>query len=197
MATALVAMPAALAAQQFAFVPYHTTDIYAVGERVGWHVMAVAGQTAAPGRYTYVVKRDGLTPVDSGSFRIPSTSATIETSLDRPGMVLVEVHPPADVTGFRGASKSEVGRVLLGAAVAPTKIRPSESRPADFDQFWAAKVRQLAAIPMDAKLARGESDTPEVDYFTIWMNNIQGAHVYGQLARPSKAGKYPALLILQ
>jgi cephalosporin-C deacetylase-like acetyl esterase len=36
-----------------------------------------------------------------------------------------------------------------------------------------------------------------VEYATIKMNNINGAHVYGQLAKPSREGKFPALLILQ
>src|SRR5213075_177860 len=75
--------------------------------------------------------------------------ATIETSLARPGMVLVEVRPAAGTpeTGFHGASKSEVGRVLLGAAVAPLEIRPSGPRPPDFDAFWATQLHRLDSVP--------------------------------------------------
>ncbi|HEY5218864.1 MAG TPA: acetylxylan esterase [Gemmatimonadaceae bacterium] len=184
-------------AQQLNFTPDHPNDIYAVGERVGWRVAVAPGERAAPGLYRYLVKRDGMTVVDSGSFDIPSANAKVETSLDRPGMLLIEVRPPAGVTNFRGRSKSEIGRVLLGAAVAPTAIRPSAPRPPDFDAFWSNEIGKLQAIPADPVLTPGESDNPDVDYYTIKMNNIKGAHVYGQLARPSRAGRFPALLIMQ
>ena len=112
-------------------------------------------------------------------------------------MVLVEVRPPAGDTSFRGQSKAEVGRVLLGAAVAPTRIGPTAPRPADFDSFWTAKIRQLEAIPAEPVLTPGESGRPGVEYYTIRMNNIDSAHVYGQLAKPAGNGPFPALLIYQ
>ncbi len=185
------------AAQQLSFTPYHGTGIYAVGEKIGWTVVPVAGQSAAAGAYTYTVKRDGLALLRTGTLDLASGKATIETSLDRPGMVLVEVRPPAGTAGFHGESKAEDGRVLLGAAVAPTKIRPSEPKPADFDSFWVAKIARLHAVPAAPLLTPGESGTPGVEWATIRMNNIDGAHVWGQLAKPAREGKFPALLILQ
>ena len=187
-----------LAAQQLAFAPYHANGTYAVRERIGWNVSVPAGQSAA-GTYTYTVKRDGLAVIGTGTLDLTTGRATIETSLDRPGMVLVEVRPPPGTTGFHGASKSEVGRVLLGAAVAPREIRPSGARPRDFDAFWAAQLRRLDSVPVEPVLTPHESGRDSVDYFTIKMNNVGGAHIYGQLARPaiSAAGPFPALLILQ
>jgi len=184
-------------AQQLAFTPYRATGIYEVGELAGWTVGVAPGQSPVAGRYSFTVRRDGLTPVDSGTFDPSSGRATIEATLDRPGMLFVEVRPPAGSVGFRGVSRSEVGRVLLGAAVAPTRIQPSAPRPADFDSFWTAKLRQLEAVPSEPVLTPGESDRAGVEYFTIRMNNIRGAHVHGQLARPARAGRFPALLILQ
>jgi cephalosporin-C deacetylase-like acetyl esterase len=184
-------------AQQLAFTPYHANGIYAIGERVGWHVAVAPGQSAAPGRYSYTVKRDGATVVGAGTFDLASGAATIETSLRQPGMVLVEVRPPAPDSTFRGASKSELGRVLLGAAVEPTAIEPADSRPADFDSFWTAKVAQLQTIAPEPVLTPGESGRPGVEYFTLRLNNINGAHVYAQLAKPEGNGPFPALLIFQ
>jgi cephalosporin-C deacetylase len=184
-------------AQQLAFTPYHANGIYAVGERIGWSVAIAPGQSAAPGAYHYVVKRDGQTIVGSGSFDPASGSAKIETMLHQPGMALVEVRPPTPDSTFRGASKSEVGRVLLGAAVAPRRIRPAGPRPRDFDAFWASEIRRLDSVPVDPVLTPGESGRPGVEYFTIRMNNVDGAHVYGQLAKPEGAGPFPALLIYQ
>jgi cephalosporin-C deacetylase len=191
-----VAWPAA-EAQQLTFTPDHADGIYDVGRRVGWTVGVTAGERAYPGVYTWVARRDGATVIARGRFTLPPDSARIETSLRQPGMILVEVRPPAGDSGFRGASKSEIGRVLLGAAVAPTRIRAAAPTPADFDAFWASKLRQLDAVPVEPVLTPGESDRPGVQYFTIRMNNIRGAHVYGQLARPAGPGPFPGLLIYQ
>ena len=187
----------AAAAQQLSFTPRHADGTYAVGERVAWTVAAAPGQAAPPGTFSYTVKRDGGTVVGSGTFDLASGTATIATSLVRPGMVLVEVRPPAGDTGFRGPSKSEVGRVLLGAAVAPGRIRPSAPRPADFDAFWAAQVRRLDLVPAEPVLTPGESDRPGVEWFTLRLNGVGGAHVWGQLAKPAGSGPFPALLIYQ
>jgi len=197
----LVALVAGLTgtadAQQLVFTPDHANGIYAAGERVGWTVTVAPGQSAAPGAYHYVVKRDGQTVVGRGTFTLASDTARIVTSLRQPGMILVEVRPPTPDSAFRGASKSEVGRVLLGAAVAPTRIRPAGPRPRDFDAFWAREIRRLDSVPANAVLTPGESGRPGVEYFTVRMNNADGAHVYGQLAKPAGSGPFPALLIYQ
>ena len=197
LAPSLLAAAAAAEAQQLTFTPRHANGTYAVGERVEWTVGVAPGQTAAPGRYHYTVKRDGGTVVGSGTFDLGSGTGTIRTSLRQPGMVLVEVRPPTPDSTFRGASKGEVGRALLGAAVAPTRIRPAAPRPKDFDAFWASEIRRLEAVPADPVVTPGESGRPGVEYFTIRLNNVDGAHVYAQLAKPAGAGPFPALLIYQ
>jgi cephalosporin-C deacetylase-like acetyl esterase len=194
---AFAAVPATAAAQQLEFTPYRASGIYDLSERVGWAVATAPGQEAPSGMYRYTVMRDGLAVIDSGTFELPQQRATIETSLDRPGMVLVEVQPPAGNGEFRGASRAEVGRALLGAAVVPARIEPSAPRPADFDAFWDAKIRLLERVPAEPQLTPGASDRPEVEYYTIRMDNVDGAHVYGQLAKPAHGAQLPALLILQ
>jgi len=181
-------------AQQLAFTPYHANGTYAVRERIGWHVSVVPGQSAA-GTYTYTVKRDGLSVIGTGTLDLTTGGgrATIETSLARPGMVLVEVRPP------EGRGTPETGRVLLGAAVAPLEIRSSGPPPPDFDAFWATELRRLDSVPPEPVLAPRASGRADVEYSTIRMNNVGGTHIYGQLAKPAEParGPFPALLILQ
>jgi cephalosporin-C deacetylase-like acetyl esterase len=195
---ALLAASTTARAQQLTITPHHADGIYGVGEPVVWDVSVPAGQAVA-GTYSYTVKRDGLAVIGRRTLDLSSGRATIEASLDRPGMLLVEVRPPPGTTGFHGASKSEVGRVLLGAAVAPRRIRPSSSAPRDFEAFWAAELRRLDSVPPDPELTPAESGRPDVALFTIRMNNVDGAHVWGRLARPAgnDASTFPALLILQ
>jgi cephalosporin-C deacetylase len=56
-------------------------------------------------------------------------------------------------------------RALGGAVVAPRKIGLSAKRPADFDEYWDAKVKQLQAVPANPQLEPGESGKAGVDYW--------------------------------
>ena len=58
------------------------------------------------------------------------------------------------VAGAPPPSAAELDRLTVGAAVAPEKFQPSLPRPADFDSFWAGKLKALAAIPINPVLAR-------------------------------------------
>lgn len=195
--SAVLAGSLALQAQHPTFTPDDTTGMYEVGERVGWTVTPPRGARAA-GPYTYTVRRNGGDVLSTGSLYLaPGRAGRIETRLAEPGMLLVEVRPPTADSTFGNRSTGGPGRVLLGAAVAPTAIQPAEPAPADFDAFWASKLEQLAAIPMDPVVKPGQSDRAGVEYATVKLKNINGAHIYGQLAKPAREGQFPALVILQ
>jgi cephalosporin-C deacetylase-like acetyl esterase len=49
---------------------------------------------------------------------------------------------------------------------------------------------------MNAKVSPGPSNRQGVDYALVQLDHINGTKVHGQLARPSKPGKYPAVLVL-
>lgn len=190
----LLAAPAS--AQQPTFTPDHASGIYAAGEQVGWTIaFPEVARTAAP--YSYTIRRNGGQLLRTGTLDPSRGRGRIETSLAEPGMLLVEVKPASPDSTFGSRGTGGPGRVLLGAAVAPTAIEPAGPRPPDFDEFWAGKIRQLATIPMEPTLTEGESGRPGVEYATIRMNNIEGSHIYGQLAKPAGAGKHPALVIFQ
>jgi cephalosporin-C deacetylase-like acetyl esterase len=174
-------------AQQIALNPLKKTGIYNIGEQVSWQV-EVRGQNAGSvTQANYTLKRNGLAIYREGTLDLTSGKARIETSLDEPGAVFLEIR-----TGGQGG-----GRILAGALVSPGKLKPSLPRPTDYRAFWNAKIKQLNQIPAHPQLEPGDSGKPTVDYFTVRMDNINGTHVYGQLAKPKKAGKFPALLILQ
>ena len=182
---ALLATAVAVA-QQLTLTPFNGSGIYALGEKAGWTATLPPGTAAPAGGYTYTIKKNNLDVIKSGRLDLASGRATIEIALDEPAMLHVEVSPAAG-----GA-----GRSVAGAAVAPAKLQPSVPRPADFDAFWESKIKLLHAIPADPVLTPGESGKAGVEYATIKLNNIGGAHVYGQLAKPAREGKFPALLIL-
>jgi cephalosporin-C deacetylase-like acetyl esterase len=50
---------------------------------------------------------------------------------------------------------------------------------------------------MAAVFTPGESGKPGVEWGTVRLDNLRGARVYGQLAKPARAGRFPALVIYQ
>lgn len=178
------------AAQQPTFTPYKASGIYAVGEKVGWTAALPPGAAPAAG-YTYAVRKNNQDVIKTGTLDFSSGRATIETTLDEPAMVYVQVSTPG------GAGSTSSTSIALGAAVAPEKLQPSVARPADFDAFWASKIKTLKAVPENAVLTPADSGKPDVEYATVRMEHVGGAHVYGQLAKPRRPGKFPALVILQ
>lgn len=176
------------AAQEIVAIPSKPTGIYSVGERASWRLRL---REYPPPRATgirFILKRNGLTAYREGMLPIENGVATLDTVLDRPGTVLAELKatlPGREITA------------LAGTAFGPGKIGPSEERPSDFDAFWNHKLAELRETPADPLVETADSGRPAVDYFKVRMNHIRGARIYGQLARPKRTGKLPALLILQ
>ncbi len=72
----------------------------------------------------------------------------------------------------------------LGAAVAPEKIAPAIPAPADFDAFWAAKIKALRKVPAKPELTSKPSEKDGVDFAILKMNHVEGKHIWGQVAKP-------------
>ena len=81
-----------------------------------------------------------------------------------------------------------------GAAFSPEGIRPSMPAPDDFDQFWADQKKRVDAIPANAKLEPMDSGIPNVELYSITMDNVNDTKIYGYLAKPKGDGPFPALL---
>jgi len=184
-------------AQQLVATPYSKTGIYKANETVGWTVAAAPGGRVAQGAYTYTITENGQRPIRSGVVDLAHGSTKIETSLGEPGMVRVEIRPPAGTKDFGDEHTGGPGLIALAAAVDPTRIQPAARRPADFDEFWRSKLDGLAKVPMNAVVSSKESGVDGVSYATFRLDNVGGAHVYGQMAWPRRAGKFPALVIFQ
>ena len=201
MSILICTVAATASAQQLKLTPFRPSDIYDVGEKAGWTVSAAEGTDAPVASYSYTIKKNNLETIKSGSFDLSTSTASIDVMIDEPAMLMLEIIPLADSRADAtpaAATKGGRNRIVAGAAVAPTKLQPVAPRPADFDSFWEAKIKELKEIPENAVLTPGESGVLDVDYATIQMDHIGGKHVYGQLAKPSDyTGKLPALVIFQ
>ncbi len=85
---------------------------------------------------------------------------------------------------------------ILGAAVAPTLLRPSLPPPSNFRAFWSAKLAALARVPMRSKLTPLPTAQAGVKLYRVRLKSL-GSQVRGYLAIPDRPGKFPALIIYQ
>lgn len=170
-------------AQKPTIVPAHADGIYKVGEKISWTVTSTNCSS-----YKATIKKNDSKVIWEGTVNLTDGKGTLETKLDEPGMVMAVIYD-------RPATPKKY--TLLGAAVDPFNIPVSAPRPDDFDQFWQGRIKALSIIPPNPIVTTEESGESAVEYSKITMDNINGTHIYGQLAKPKKEGKYPAMLIVQ
>jgi len=184
----LVPLLAALVcpAQTVVVAPDRSNGVYHVGETVHWVVEWKGGADGPAAHYTF--KSGGQTDVGQGDLTFSNDVATLESKFDQPNTMLVEV---------RWQPENATNRAVGGAVAAPDKILPAAPPPADFDAFWRAKLRELKKVPAHSKLEKVDSGKPGVAYWKITLNNIGGTTIQGQIARPEKGEKFPALFIPQ
>ena len=71
--------------------------------------------------------------------------------------------------------------------------------PADFDEFWAARMAEADAVPLDYEILPSDQ-VPELGscaYFDLYFTGMGGARVYAKYAMPKVPGSGPVPLVLQ
>ena len=171
-------------AQEITATPQHANGLYNAGERISWRISAPGATNVQA-----VIKAFDTKVLWEGAVKLDNGSGVLETSLSEPGTVLAALSAQP--------KEKKKPACFVGAAAEAYKIPPSAPRPADFDAFWQAKIKDLQAIPDNPKLTPDDSGDPTVEYVKLTLDNIKGSRVYGQLARPKREGKFPAMLIVQ
>jgi cephalosporin-C deacetylase-like acetyl esterase len=169
--------------------PDAASGVYASGEIASWTINVNPGPASPAPELSYRITKDGSAPVASGKLDFSGAPVKLSATRSDPGTLVAQIYSA-------GNSKA---LAVGGAIFDPEKIAPSAPEPVDFDTFWRAKLKELAAVPINAVLEKkpGAKQTPGVDFYHVTLDNIRGTKVRGQLARPSAEGKYPALLVLQ
>ncbi|RRJ96897.1 acetylxylan esterase [Opitutaceae bacterium TAV4] len=169
--------------------------LYRQGDTVTFTIHLVDAPADAEIRWT--TSKDGVPPRHYGTAKLVNSQATVTATLGEPGFILCEAvyfYPESDAAG----AKTKTVKALGGAGIDPLQIKPSLPVPDDFDAFWAAKKKELAVIPANARLT--PVDAPKnvagkVETFDLQADSL-GAPVSGYYARPvgAKAGAHPAIL---
>jgi len=149
-------------------------------------------QPVTEGSVDWKISKDGVAPFQTGTVQLDNQGkATVTGHLDEPGFLQCQV---TFKTG------KETLTALAGAGIDPTAIKPSLPAPEDFDQFWTEKKKQLAAVPVNAKLTSvpPPPDRPGVATFEFQADCI-GQPARGYYARPTgaKPKSCPALLYVE
>ncbi len=154
--------------------------LYKVGETALF--LIESGVTAEA---TYRLSEDGHKTIKEGKLRLTRDKLTeIAGTLDEPGFLQLRV---------------TLGReeVLAAAAFEPTKIEPTTELPDDFDEFWDKQKKELAKIPLDAKVKRSPGHCDDkVDCYQVSLESVEGKRVQGWIAVPKGKGPFPAILTL-
>lgn len=130
-------------------------------------------------RKTAVTGADGTVVIEGGTMKTPGFIRCIAT-IERDG-------------------RSQRG--LATAAFAPEQIKPTQTEPADFDEFWAKAKADLAAMPIDARLTPlPEESNDKIEVFQVALQNVstppsRSSRFYGILCVPRGEGPFPAMMV--
>lgn len=174
--------------------PDHADWTYALGEPVSFRIQVIADGHPVPGAVvTYTIAPEN-TRADKISAPVPAEGLVVLAgAMTTPGFLRCIVE--TEVGG-------RVSRGLATAACAPEQIRPGQSEPADFDEFWAQGKQQLARVPLEPVLTllpeacTDQLNVYHVSFRTLGADAARAARLYGILCEPKAPGRYPALLRL-
>lgn len=159
--------------------PDRADALYKQGETVTFKLELTLDKKPVPdAEVQWTITKDGVPPSTSGKVKLANGTATITGKLEEPGFLLCRAT-------FTGADKRAYSG-LGGAGIDPLKIKPSQLVPADFDAFWAAQKKQLAAVPVNARLTPVKQATAGVAAFDLQADSV-GAPVSGYFAKPEGA----------
>lgn len=181
--TTALSVPAQDAKPSTNYVLKVTTDradaLYKQGETVTFKVeLTLDKKPVADAEVQWTITKDGVPPTTSGKVKLSNGAAAITGKLEEPGFLLCRAtFTSADKKPYTG---------LGGAGIDPLKIKPSQPVPADFDAFWADQKKQLAAVPVNARLTPVKQATAGVAAFDLQADSV-GAPVSGYFAKPEGA----------
>ena len=124
----------------------HPNAVYKTGETVRFTITASRGKHPLPdGLFSYVIDDFRPKPIQSGKLLHATTPQAVSIKASStPGFLQCKV-----------IYRPKIGKTITMtavAAIAPLSIQPSLETPKDFDQFWTAQKKKLAAVPMTSKL---------------------------------------------
>ena len=181
-----------IAVTQIRVVPDRTGWTYTLGEPVKFQISALWDEQPLPGTKVKVQVGPEWQPGREFTAEVPAGGLEIDGgTMDHPGFIR------CTVTAEIG------GRIYSGmgtAGIAPEKIVPTQTEPADFDDFWNTGKAGLAKVDMEPRLTLiPEACTDKINVYHVSLRTFgpetkKPPRVYGILCEPMAPGRYPAIL---
>jgi cephalosporin-C deacetylase len=164
----------------------HSDAIYKIGEKAVFTISLDAKAPVAVSELPWALTLDGAKVLGQGNATLQSGTATVEGTLDQPGVLQLKVTPKDDL--------DKLGIGMAAVAYDPYKIEATAKLPADFQEFWNAQKAELAKIPIDAKIKPVTQGDPDIELYEVSFANIDGLRSYGYLAKPKGATSLPIMI---
>ena len=166
----------------------HADALYRCGEPAEFTVSVLDGTTLVrTGAVDIVLDDFGTNVFARKSFSLEHGNPfAVRGTLHAPGFLRISVSGPGD------------GRKVWSAGYEPERIRAATGVPRDFDAFWSAARRRLAAeVPLDARISKvPERSTGRFDFYRISFASF-GRRVHGYMSVPADSSLAPFPLELQ
>ena len=169
--------------------PNHDDWTYKIGEEVKFEITILKSNVPLKNaKVYYEIGPEKMPPTKKDSMVLTAGKIIIDAgSLKQAGFLRCVVTTNVNGVSYRG---------LATAGFDPLTIQPYTEMPTNFMDFWNNGKKELAKIPMDAKMTLlPERCTENTNVYHV---NLQGygknSRLYGILCVPKKEGKYPALL---
>lgn len=168
--------------------PDHKDWIYKAGEHAKFSVQVLRyGNLVENVTIDYEAGPEMLPDTEKKGIVLKNGKTELTGTMKTPGFYRVRVWAVVDGRRYEG---------LATAAFDPEKIQPTVKDPADFDDFWNNAIAEARKISLDPKITLlPERCTSDANVYHIsFQNEALNSRIYGILAVPRKAGKYPAIL---
>ncbi|GLU52357.1 cephalosporin deacetylase [Dyadobacter frigoris] len=169
--------------------PDHEDWTYKTGDKVKFTITVLKnGNPVKNASVRYEIGLEKMEPTIKETKTAANGTITVDAgTLKTPGFLRCVAWTTNGEGEYRG---------LATAGFEPENIQPTVTNPTDFDTFWETAKKELATIPMDAKMTLlPERCTEKVNVYHVNLQNFKvGTRLYGILSVPKKEGKYPALL---
>ncbi len=152
--------------------------VFKIGETATFKIVSEIDGTA-----TYRLSEDGFKTIKEDRLKLEKNKPVeITGALNQPGFLQLRVT----------LDKQEV---VAAAGFEPTRIEPTTKMPADFEAFWDAQKKELARVPLDARVEHSPKHSDDtVTCFKVTLAGIDGKRVHGWIAVPRGKGPFPAIL---
>lgn len=169
--------------------PNKTGWTYNANEEISFSVSVLHNQIPVTGaKVTYTIGWEKMEPLQSGELLLKKSIENVGKPIKtkEAGFIRCEVKYEYDGQEYRG---------IATAAITPELIKPTQTLPTDFMDFWNKEINALNKIPLNAKLTLlSNKSTAKVDVYQVSIQNINNSVIYGILAQPKAPGKYPTIL---